>query len=163
MSAMTTFMPAPRRALAMPSPMPLAPPVTNAVLPGRFCMVRFPLAFGGGARPTKRWTNRRKSYCIEHIQSGACRVQPTEGRAMVADVPGAIGRVAEVAPGVQGWPARSVAYYGLTVIILATALNFLDTRSEEHSSEHQSQSNLVCRLLHEKQIKKNKTIYIIRT
>src|SRR5207302_5855046 len=41
---MTTFMPAPRRALAMPSPMPLAPPVTNAVLPGRFCMVRFPLS-----------------------------------------------------------------------------------------------------------------------
>ena len=40
---------------------------------------------------------------------------------MVADVPGAIGRVAEVAPGVQGWPARSAAYYGLFVIILATA------------------------------------------
>ena len=47
---------------------------------------------------------------------------------MVADVPGAIGRVAEVAPGVQGWPARSAAYYGLFVIILATALNFLDAQ-----------------------------------
>src|ERR1700739_2956410 len=49
MSAMTTFIPAPSRALAMPSPMPLAPPVTNAVLPGRFCMPRFPHTFGGDA------------------------------------------------------------------------------------------------------------------
>ena len=47
---------------------------------------------------------------------------------MVAEVPGAIGQVAEVAPGVQGWPARSAAYYGLFVIILATALNFLDAQ-----------------------------------
>src|SRR5256885_7879933 len=47
---------------------------------------------------------------------------------MVADVPGAVGRVAEVAPGVQGWPARSAAYYGLFVIIRATALNFLDAQ-----------------------------------
>jgi len=47
---------------------------------------------------------------------------------MVAEVPGAIGRVAEVAAGVQGWPARSAAYYGLFVIILATALNFLDAQ-----------------------------------
>src|SRR5205807_1361188 len=69
-------------------------------------------------------------------QSGACRVQPTEGRAMVADVPGAIGRVAEVAPGVQGWPARSVAYYGLTVIILATALNFLDAQIFSMMAQH---------------------------
>src|SRR2546430_10710906 len=50
------------------------------------------------------------------------------GRAMVAEVPGAIGRVAEVAPRVQGWPARSAAYYGLAVIILATMLNFLDAQ-----------------------------------
>jgi len=30
------------------------------------------------------------------------------------------------APAVQSWPARGVAYYGLTVIILATMLNFFD-------------------------------------
>src|SRR5579859_8224180 len=33
-------------------------------------------------------------------------------------------------------------------------------RSEEHTSELQSQSNLVCRLLLEKKKKKNKTFYI---
>src|SRR5262249_3525920 len=30
------------------------------------------------------------------------------------------------APGVQPWPSRAAAYYGLTVIILATMLNFFD-------------------------------------
>src|SRR4051812_28447719 len=38
MSPITTFMPAFFSALAMPRPMPEAPPVTNAVLPDRFCM-----------------------------------------------------------------------------------------------------------------------------
>src|SRR4051794_39249890 len=38
MSAITTFMPALLSALAMPRPIPDAPPVTNAVLPDRFCM-----------------------------------------------------------------------------------------------------------------------------
>ncbi len=32
-SAITTFIPASTNASAMPSPIPLAPPVTNAVLP----------------------------------------------------------------------------------------------------------------------------------
>jgi MFS family permease len=47
---------------------------------------------------------------------------------MAAEVPGAIGAVADANAGAQaqGWPARSAAYYGLFVIILATALNFLD-------------------------------------
>ena len=45
---------------------------------------------------------------------------------MVAEVPGAIAPVADAGPQAQGWPARSAAYYGLFVIILATALNFLD-------------------------------------
>jgi MFS family permease len=47
---------------------------------------------------------------------------------MVAEVPGAIGSVADANAGAQaqGWPAPSAAYYGLFVIILATALNFLD-------------------------------------
>jgi len=45
---------------------------------------------------------------------------------MVAEAPGAIAPAADAAPQAQGWPARSAAYYGLFVIILATALNFLD-------------------------------------
>src|ERR1044072_3957821 len=38
MSAIASFMPAFFSALAMPRPMPDAPPVTKAVLPDRFCM-----------------------------------------------------------------------------------------------------------------------------
>ena len=45
---------------------------------------------------------------------------------MVAEVPGAIAPVVDAGLRAQGWPARSAAYYGLFVIILATALNFLD-------------------------------------
>ena len=47
---------------------------------------------------------------------------------MVAEVPGAIAPVADAGPQAQGWPARAAAYYGLAVIILATALNFLDSQ-----------------------------------
>jgi MFS family permease len=60
---------------------------------------------------------------------------------MVAEVPAGTGAVADAglpaagatavaAAGAQaqGWPARSAAYYGLFVIILATALNFLDAQ-----------------------------------
>jgi MFS family permease len=39
---------------------------------------------------------------------------------------GASAMVAAATPQAQPWPARSAAYYGLFVIILATALNFLD-------------------------------------
>jgi len=47
---------------------------------------------------------------------------------MVAELPASTGPVAEAAasPQAQAWPARGAAYYGLFVIILATALNFLD-------------------------------------
>src|SRR5262245_53766496 len=45
-SATTTFMPAPRKAFVMPSPIPLAPPVTNAVLPSTSTSVAGP----GGER-----------------------------------------------------------------------------------------------------------------
>ena len=47
---------------------------------------------------------------------------------MVAELPAGMGPVAEAAasPQAQAWPARAAAYYGLFVIILATALNFLD-------------------------------------
>jgi len=47
---------------------------------------------------------------------------------MVAEVPAGVAPVAEAdaRSQPQGWPARAAAYYGLFVIILATALNFLD-------------------------------------
>jgi MFS family permease len=41
---------------------------------------------------------------------------------------GAIIIVADTEPTVQPWPARGAAYYALTVIILATLLNFLDAQ-----------------------------------
>src|SRR5437773_9605449 len=131
MSAMTTFIPAPSKALAMPSPMPLAPPVTNAVLPGRFCMPRF----SSSLRRRRAGAGEQSAgqTAASHIVSNTYSLG---GRAMVADVPGAIGRVAGVAPRVQGWPARSAAYYGLTVIILATALNFLDAQMFSMMAQH---------------------------
>jgi len=47
---------------------------------------------------------------------------------MVAEVPAGVVPVAQAGARsqAQGWPARAAAYYGLFVIILATALNFLD-------------------------------------
>lgn len=47
---------------------------------------------------------------------------------MEGDIPGAIAPVVNPAPDVQPWPARGAAYYGLTVIILATTLNFFDAQ-----------------------------------
>src|SRR5215813_9580504 len=61
---------------------------------------------------------------------------------MVAEVPARTGALADVGPPAasatataaaasaqaQAWPVRSAAYYGLFVIILATALNFLDAQ-----------------------------------
>jgi len=47
---------------------------------------------------------------------------------MVGNISAAITPVANPAPVVQPWPARGVAYYGLTVIILATMLNFFDAQ-----------------------------------
>src|SRR2546430_8788809 len=49
----------------------------------------------------------------------------------------------------------------LRVVGHGSALRFENRRSEEHTSELQSQSNLVCRLLLEK--KKQKAIYTLRT
>ena len=61
---------------------------------------------------------------------------------MVRDIPGVIvpgphpsstaaehpSPAAYASPAAQPWPARSAAYYGLTVIILATMLNFFDAQ-----------------------------------
>jgi MFS family permease len=55
---------------------------------------------------------------------------------MVAEVPEGVVPVADARPQAQGWPARSAAYYGLTVIILATALNFLDAQIFSMMAQH---------------------------
>jgi MFS family permease len=47
---------------------------------------------------------------------------------MVRDIPAAITQGLVQPPAAQPWPARSAAYYGLTVIILATMLNFFDAQ-----------------------------------
>jgi MFS family permease len=40
----------------------------------------------------------------------------------------AVAPIEEAESGVQGWPSRGAAYYGLAVIIVATMLNFLDAQ-----------------------------------
>src|SRR6516162_3389450 len=68
---------------------------------------------------------------------------------MVAEVPAGTGAAADAglpAAGAtavaaanaqaQGWPARSAAYYGLFVIILATALNFMDAQVFTMLAQH---------------------------
>src|SRR5688572_32715590 len=52
--------------------------------------------------------------------------------------------------------AAAASVTAITVVVACIALAICTTRSEEHTSELQSQSNLVCRLLLEK--KKNKYI-----
>src|ERR1700722_13834199 len=48
---------------------------------------------------------------------------------MVSEVSGAaVAQAAHPSAAAQPWPARGAAYYGLTVIILATALNFMDAQ-----------------------------------
>jgi MFS family permease len=44
----------------------------------------------------------------------------------MAAVPGATETATQILPGSQPWPSNRAAYYGLTVIILATMLNFFD-------------------------------------
>src|SRR2546427_1453126 len=56
-----------------------------------------------------------------------------------------------------GWFSRSSAPY--SVVVFPEPVGEDDHRSEEHTSELQSQSNLVCRLLLEK--KKNKKTQIV--
>src|SRR2546430_9101874 len=55
------------------------------------------------------------------------------------------------------WPTSSLRWRRLPRAAISTAAKRLSTRSEEHTSELQSQSNLVCRLLLEKK-KKQKII-----
>src|ERR1700735_2729561 len=47
---------------------------------------------------------------------------------MVSEVSGAPAAQAAHPTAAQAWPSRGAAYYGLVVIILATALNFMDAQ-----------------------------------
>src|SRR5215475_11728465 len=79
------------------------------------------------------------SHIVSNTYSLALAKRDDEGEPMVAEVPGATAPVdaslqaqgaarAGAEAQAQGWPARSAAWYGLAVIILATALNFLDAQ-----------------------------------
>src|SRR5688572_32027155 len=59
----------------------------------------------------------------------------------------------------EGWDAEMITYpyvyeYNNDMFMLYNGNGFGSSRSEEHTSELQSQSNLVCRLLLEKKKKK---------
>src|SRR5438067_11366195 len=95
-----------------------------------------PLAFGGGARHKALDKPPRVILYSTHTVRRLSSAVRTRGEPMVAEVPGAIGQGAQPTAQVQGWPARSVAYYGLTVIILATALNFLDAQIFSMMAQH---------------------------
>src|SRR2546427_5963178 len=59
----------------------------------------------------------------------------------------------------DAWYARTVEKQYTRTLLFSTVYNLLsqvEKRSEEHTSELQSQSNLVCRLLLEKKKKKKK-------
>src|SRR6266403_758123 len=56
---------------------------------------------------------------------------------MVAEVSGvAVTRAAHPGADLQTWPARGAAYYGLAVVILATALNFMDAQIFNMLAQH---------------------------
>jgi MFS family permease len=56
---------------------------------------------------------------------------------MVAEVSGAAAaQAANSTAAAQPWPARGAAYYGLTVIIFATALNFMDAQIFSMLAQH---------------------------
>src|SRR3981081_384273 len=55
---------------------------------------------------------------------------------MVGNISAAITPAAKPLPVVQQWPARGGAYYGLTVIILATMLNFFDAQGFGMTGRH---------------------------
>src|SRR5688572_32228986 len=75
----------------------------------------------------------------------------------VARLVGGDGAQVEVAVGERGGvPAHRVRGRCISVDGRPGAADTDATRSEEHTSELQSQSNLVCRLLLEKKKKKNK-------
>ncbi len=79
-SAMTTFIPAATNAVAMPSPMPLAPPVTNAVLPSTSCI----------SRPAR--TSSARAFAARRPSSTASRSAGTGSSGKAASVSSKISR-----------------------------------------------------------------------
>jgi MFS family permease len=56
---------------------------------------------------------------------------------MVSEISGAaVAQAAHPGAAAQSWPARSAAYYGLAVIIFATALNFMDAQIFNMLAQH---------------------------
>ena len=56
---------------------------------------------------------------------------------MVSEASGAaVAQAAQPRAAAQSWPARGVAYYGLAVIIFATALNFMDAQIFNMLAQH---------------------------
>src|SRR2546427_4547054 len=70
----------------------------------------------------------------------------------------ALMRHQAVAAGVQGLEVRGQALGDVVGVELRDLCGLAQARSEEHTSELQSQSNLVCRLLLEKKKKKQVSI-----
>src|SRR2546430_3332020 len=62
----------------------------------------------------------------------------------------------------SAWEQPRDAIAGAALILAGLPIYFLRRRSEEHTSELQSQSNLVCRLLLEKKKKKTRCRHMLR-
>src|SRR5688572_32683164 len=88
-------------------------------------------------------------YTTLFRSSDRCR-NTSNGRAALRVARGAIGNATSVRLGAPDPVDRGVA---LPLHSLLSELDYRPPRSEEHTSELQSQSNLVCRLLLEKKKK----------
>src|SRR2546427_3328798 len=114
-----------------------------------------------------RSRNARRRWGVKHAAIGVCRVEPcptqraNRSRAWLGST-----RSGKSTPCVTGKASRawldSTGDACLAWRRLSQKSIVADTRSEEHTSELQSQSNLVCRLLLEKKKKKNKREHIER-
>src|SRR3984885_6370844 len=98
----------------------------------RFCLA------GPASFPPRLMLRRRSqqsagqtaaSNIVSNTYSLALAKRNEKGGAMAAEVSGAaVTRAENPGAAVQGWPAPSAGYYGLAVIIFATALNFMDAQ-----------------------------------
>src|SRR2546430_8962319 len=71
--------------------------------------------------------------------------------------------LSSIQPASRGQPVISTSWASSTVSPSRVTSRAAARRSEEHTSELQSQSNLVCRLLLEKKKKKKKRVHMYRT
>src|SRR5688572_31341835 len=117
----------------------------------------------GNANAVKPEVSR--SIVIEEAVELLVTLSTLEGTLLISSIPNSEGtRKDTISPGVKSWLTVKVttacAAWEMLLINLQRGYillgMILSTRSEEHTSELQSQSNLVCRLLLEK---KKKTKY----